>query len=277
MQIQSIPIDQIAPDPTQPRKVFPEQSELDMASSLLSLGQQVPIIVVREGDTYSIIDGEMRWRGAKRAALVSVKAIVLEQRPEAFELLMVQLTVNCMRTDLLPLEKTEGYCKLMEMKGISASELAKQMGVSKAYITRYVSHSKLPENLKEMLRDGSLSSAKAYALSRMSEEQRQQALRGLEEDATRDDFERLAKRARKREEKRPQIRTLRYELPDCTLALRVSKSMTIEGLIDTLNDLLKACRKAKAENIELGTMAMVIRDRTRASSTSVPKSTLAGT
>lgn len=264
MQVHTIPIDQFVQDPSQPRKSFPEQGEIDMASSLLRFGQIVPMIALYENEMYLLLDGAMRLRGGKRASLSTMKALVLDKRPDEAELLMLQLTVNCMRTDLLPLERTESYIRLMTLQAITGSELAKRLGVSKGTVTRYVSHDSLSEELKAMLRNGTLSSAKAYAISRMNEEQRSRAIAELGSDSTRDDLERLARRPAKKNGTKSQIRSLRCELADCTLAVRMSKSMTVEELIDVLSDLLRACRKAKSQKLELGTMALVIRDRTRA-------------
>ena len=267
MNIETIPIELLNPDPNQPRKSWPEADEVEMSNSLINIGQQVPLIVFKDADKNIVADGERRLRAGKRAQLRTMLAIVLATRPDESQLLMLQLTVNCMRSDLLPMEKTEAYSRLMASKGISATELAKQLGVSKSNITRYLSHANLPDELQTRLRDGTLSSAKAYALSRMTDEQRRQATEDLQSDFTRDDLERMARKKTPKRVGSTSIRNLRYELPDCTLALRASKSMTVDSLIDALADLLKACRRAKSQKLDLGTMALVVRDRTRAAKT----------
>lgn len=264
MKVSRIPIASIVPDPNQPRRTWPEADDIEMAQSLLAHKQLVPVVVYEQDESYMLVDGGRRYSGAKRANLDALDAVVLPSKPSAPDLLMLQLTINCMRTDLLPLEKTEAYARLMESLSMSASELAKKLGVSKSNVTRYLSHASLPDDLKARLNDGTLSSANAYALSRMTEEQRGDALKEIGPSASRSYFERLARKPKKKAATKPNIRNLTYELPDCSLAIRTSKAISVDVLIDALADLLRACKKAKAQKLDLGTMALVVRDKTRA-------------
>lgn len=264
MQALEIPVELIDEDPSQPRKSFPAESIEELGNSLVAQGQLVLIIVTRVNERYQLVEGHRRLLAAKLVGLKQLKAIVLPERPTPSQLLLMQLTMNCMREDLSPLERAESYARLIEM-GVAASEIAKQLGISKSTVTQYLSHMSLPDNLKAMLQDGRLTTTVAYHLSRMPDDERNEAIKGLGEPDARAKLIRKARR-KKETNTNKQFRSVRYELPDCSVALRTSKTLTIDGLIDVLTDLLRACRKARTQKIEPSTMALVLRDKHRAAS-----------
>ena len=259
-----IAIGSIVRDESQPRREFNEGELRSLADSLQAQGQLLPIIVVPKGSQFQLIEGERRWRAAQLAGLLTLRAIVAHDANDASSTLLMQLTINCMRADLKPLERAEAYQRLIDA-GLQASEVAKRLGVDKSCVTRYLSHLKLSEELKQRLAAGTLSSSAAYALTRMSESERAEAVKELDMPGVRENLERKAQKHKpKSEDGSPKCKTIRYELPDCTLALQSSKAMTFESLIAALGDLLKACKKARSQQLEPSTMALVIRDKTRA-------------
>lgn len=262
LQVLEIPVGELRTDPNQPRTNWSEADEAELLANMNAVDQLVPLIVTAAVDGYMIVDGERRYRAAVKGQWKSLKAIVLDRKPDEAELLLLQLTVNCMRVDLSPLERAVSFQKLMAAKGLSASDLAKRLGIAKATVTRYLSHNDAPDEIKSLLSSGVISSPMAYALSRMGADERADALTKLPK-LNREVLERKARKKRTTDPSKPKLRSVRYELPDCTLQLRTTKAMSVDGLIDALTDLLRACRKAKSQKLELQTMALVIRDTTR--------------
>ncbi len=253
-KVEKIPIELIDRDPAQPRKTFREEIISEMAESINRYGQLVPAIAVRNGPRYGLLEGEMRFLGCKLAEKKTLDAIVLDEKPDPSQLKLLQLTVNGIRTDLNAIEKCETYLELMKELNWNASELAKNLTIGKSTVTRILSHDRLSPEQKEQVRRGELSSVEAYALVRAKES-------GSQVSSGSGAGPKPKKRPK---DKTQQVRHLRCELPQCSLAIRASQSLGVDELITALKELVRLCRKAKSEKLDLSTMALVLRDQTRA-------------
>jgi ParB family chromosome partitioning protein len=262
MQFKELSVRSLQADPNQPRKEFPEQELSELAASLLRVGQLVPIIVVMIGNELGkIIDGERRWRAAQLANIPVLRAMVLEREPEPSDLCDLQLTINDERQALNPLDLMQAYKRLMTAKSINASELAKLLNKSKATITRILALDRLSDDEKRLVADGKLGSAGAYAITRMDEATRRDAsVKG--EDISRAKLEKLAKRPRN--DSSPKLRNLRCELPRSSISIRASKLMTVDELIEDLGALVRACKQAKSQRLDMSTMSLMLRDKAQA-------------
>src|SRR5713226_5859791 len=106
-----IGLDQVAPNPNQPRKTFESSSLEELAASIRASGVIQPIIVRHTGSGYQLIAGERRWRAARQAGLDRIPAIVREASDaESLELALVE---NLLREDLNPIEAAQAYQKLL--------------------------------------------------------------------------------------------------------------------------------------------------------------------
>jgi len=161
----SVPIDHIQPNPHQPRRHFDDESLSDLVASIRQQGVIQPIVVRRIGDTpnaYEIVAGERRWRAAQRARLHDVPVTVKELSDmEALEIALVE---NIHREDLSPLEEADGYRRLMEEFGHTQEVLAKALGKSRSHIANMTRLLTLPDEVKRMIEDRSLSAGHARAL-----------------------------------------------------------------------------------------------------------------
>lgn len=148
-----IDISKIHPNPNQPRKQF-DQGELDALSESIKLhGLINPIAVEEQSDgTYLIIDGERRWRAAKRANLATIEASV---RPGlngsgALERMILATTANLQRSDLNPVEKAKAYQALLDM-GLSQVEVARTLGISASGISNTLKILELPGAVVQLI------------------------------------------------------------------------------------------------------------------------------
>ncbi len=161
----SVPIDQIQPNPNQPRRHFDDESLSDLVASIRQQGVIQPIVVRRVGDspnTFEIVAGERRWRAAQRARLHEVPVTVKDLTDmEALEIALVE---NIHREDLSPLEEADGYRRLMEEFGHTQEVLAKVLGKSRSHIANMTRLLTLPDEVKRMIEDGTLSAGHARAL-----------------------------------------------------------------------------------------------------------------
>ena len=158
-----IPIEQISPNPEQPRKRFAQDDLDDLAASIKEKGVIQPLIVRARADgTYEIVAGERRWRASQMAKLHELPVIVREFTD--VEVLEVAIIENIQRADLNAAEEAVGYRQLMDRFGHTQEKMAEALGKSRSHIANLLRLLNLPEPVLEMLRKGDLSAGHARAL-----------------------------------------------------------------------------------------------------------------
>jgi ParB family chromosome partitioning protein len=160
-----VPVDQIAPNPDQPRRSFSESALAELAASIREKGIIQPLIVRPDPENdarYQIVAGERRWRAAQLAQLHDLPVIVRDF--DDTEVLEVAIIENIQRADLNALEEAQGYKQLIERFGHTQEQLAQAMGKSRSHIANLMRLLTLPPDIQDMLRDGQLSAGHARAL-----------------------------------------------------------------------------------------------------------------
>lgn len=161
----TLPIEQVAPNPDQPRRSFAEAALAELADSIRVKGIIQPLIVrpnPRQDGAFEIVAGERRWRAAQIAQLHEVPAIVRDFNDT--EVLEVAIIENVQRADLNPVEEAAGYRQLIDRFGHTQEKVAEAMGKSRSHIANSMRLLTLPEPVLEMLRDGRLTAGHARAL-----------------------------------------------------------------------------------------------------------------
>ena len=171
-----IPIEQISPNPYQPRKAFNESSIEELARSVREHGIVQPIVVTRSGDQrYRLIAGERRFRAAQRAGLRSVPAVVKELLQES-DALQIALIENIQREDLNPVEEAVAYHQLHQEFGLTQEEISRRVGKERSTVANFLRLLKLPETVKKLLASGRLSMGHARALLALDSARKQEQL-----------------------------------------------------------------------------------------------------
>jgi len=161
-----IPLDEIAPNPHQPRRSI-DGAELDgLADSIRANGLLAPILVRPSADRasrYQIIAGERRWRAARLAGARVIAAVV--RRAEDAQAIELALLENVQRADLNPIEEAAGYRQLLEAHGFTQETLARRLGKSRPALANALRLLALPDEVQAMIRDGKLSAGHGRALA----------------------------------------------------------------------------------------------------------------
>lgn len=167
----TLKIGDIEPNKEQPRKEFdPEQLNL-LAGSISKHGVIQPLTVRQKDGTYQIVAGERRWRAAKIAGLTEVPVRVMELTDA--ETAQIALIENLQREDLNPIEEANGYKVLSEKYGLKQEEIAVSVGKARSSITNAMRLLELPEEVKELTKQGKLSQGHCKALLSLQDEVKQ--------------------------------------------------------------------------------------------------------
>lgn len=144
-EVRELPLEQVHPNPGQPRKQFDEEGLRLLADSIGAKGQLQPILV-REGEgaeQYIIVAGERRWRACRIAGRASVYAVITKGDPDE-----IALIENTQRQDLDPFELADGIAKLLAKDGATQADVARLIGRSKAEVSRLMAVHSLPTEVR---------------------------------------------------------------------------------------------------------------------------------
>ncbi|MBX5484315.1 MAG: ParB/RepB/Spo0J family partition protein [Myxococcaceae bacterium] len=161
--ITRLPIESVRRDTAQPRKSFDDEKLKELAESIRAQGVIQPVLVRKDGKGgYVLIAGERRWRAAQLAGLKEIPALVRDvSEAEAFQIALVE---NLQRADLNPLEEADGYRRLVEEFKLTQEQVAQRVGKDRTTVANALRLLALPDPVKAMVRDGSLSPGHARAL-----------------------------------------------------------------------------------------------------------------
>jgi ParB family chromosome partitioning protein len=157
-----IPIDLVEPSSMQPRTRFDEGRLQDLAKSIRANGVVQPLLVRRKASGYELIAGERRWRAAQLAGLTHVPVVVRDVPDD--KVLELALIENIQREDLNPIEEAQAYKKLIDSIGMTQESLAERVGRDRSYITNYLRLLRLPDDMKQLIEEGKISTGHARTL-----------------------------------------------------------------------------------------------------------------
>ena len=158
----NVPIDQIVPNPDQPRRRFDDETLEELAASMKEVGLLQPVVLTAADDGYQLIAGERRWRAAKRAGLVDIPAVIRETAGRST--LVEALVENVQRQDLTAIEEAHAYQQLLETHGMTQEQVADRVGKSRPTVSNTLRLLQLVDEIQEMVDVGDLSPGHARAL-----------------------------------------------------------------------------------------------------------------
>ena len=159
----SAPIENLRPNPRNPRRMFTEAELDELSDSIRERGIIQPIVVrALQGDNFEIIAGERRWRAAQRAGLHDVPIAIIEANDaQSLEFAIIE---NVQRADLNPIEEASGYLALMDDFNRTQDEVAQIVGKSRPHVANTIRLLKLSEPVKQLVRSGKISAGHARLL-----------------------------------------------------------------------------------------------------------------
>jgi ParB family chromosome partitioning protein len=236
-----IPVEQIRPNPEQPRKALGDLREL--SDSIRQKGVLEPLLVrfVSREDCYYIISGERRYHAARAAGLREVPCI--EKSADDSETLEISLIENIQRKDLTPFEEADGLQRLAEQFDYSHEELAKKLGKARSSVSETLSLRNIPESLrKKCVENGVTTKSLLLQIARQPTERRMLEMfaRILESGLTRDEA-RKVRSDQKEGPQRAQPFIFQYEPENEAFRFRLQfkkSHVSRDELIRTLREIL---------------------------------------
>jgi ParB family chromosome partitioning protein len=160
--LQELTLDQISPNPYQARTVWNQEDLAELADSIRANGVIQPIIVRPFQGAYQLIAGERRFRAAELAGLAKIPALVREVTDE--QLFEWSLVENIHRRDLNPIERAKAYQRYLGAFSLTQAEASQRLGEDRSVIANYLRLLDLPEDLRQMLVNGQLTTGHARAI-----------------------------------------------------------------------------------------------------------------
>jgi ParB family chromosome partitioning protein len=240
-----VAIDQIDPNPTQPRQMMGDLSEL--IASVSEKGILEPLLVRQRGDRFQIIAGERRYQAAVQAGLKELPVVIRDAEDD--EVIELALVENLQRKDLTPFEEADALLALAQRCNYTHEELAHRLAKSRTAITESLSLAKMPEEVRNVCRLADISS-KSLLLEvvRQSDPQKMLALveKIASRHATREEVRAVSRQPKLRSVGRPKPYTFHYKAPTKAFSFQLKfRKGSVEKLevIQTLEQILEELRQ----------------------------------
>lgn len=169
-EIIELNLDEIRPNPHQPRKIFKEESLNELANSIKKNGVFQPIIVKKSIKGYDLVAGERRFRASKIAGLTTIPAIIRDFSEE--QMIEIALLENLQRENLNVIEEALAYKAMIEKLNLTQEELSVKVSKSRSHITNILGLLRLPSEIQKMLINNELTMGHARVLSKLENEEK---------------------------------------------------------------------------------------------------------
>lgn len=165
-KIVDIEIELICPNPNQPRKIFEQDRMNELTESIKKYGVIQPIIVRKDGNLYTIIAGERRWRACKNANILTIPCIVRDiENKNASEIALIE---NIQREDLNPIDEANAFEYIIERYGITQEEVSNIVGKSRVYVSNIMRLTNLDKYVQEKIIKNEISAGHGRAIISLS-------------------------------------------------------------------------------------------------------------
>ena len=251
-----VDINQVIPDPDQPRTEFSEEAIDRLAASIGEKGQLAAIRVrwSEDASKWIIISGERRWRAAKRADLPTIDCYFHDGALSRSEILEEQLIENLLREDLEPIEEARSFQHLMQLNSWTARKLAESLHIPSSKVSRSLALLSLPGDVQGQVATREISARAGYEISRLGDEaaQRRLAERVAQNQLTHDQAAKIARQQRGKGKISRQATRLTFGTETgfkVTVAAR--RRRTYHEIEAALEDVLEEVRIRIANNVQL--------------------------
>lgn len=258
-----LPLELLAEDQQVRDHVNPEDVKR-LAHSIEQSGLWCPIIVRQVDGGYKVLDGHQRVQAFRLLGRSSIPALVREEPLAEPAITESQLAINTIRIDLNPIERAKAIDRLIATGNLTLEAAGSRLNLTSAQLSKAVALLKLPAALQDEVSAGKLAADAAYQLSRIEDPQKQASLAAevLGRTLSRDALARKLKRSRRSDEGRAAgSGRVTAALGGGRSVTLVGKGLTLDSMIEWLDQLIGRARKAKSQTLTLETFIRTLRDQ----------------
>lgn len=240
-EFRTIPVEDISPDPNQPRKVFDPEALQELADSIKEHGVLQPIIVRKgENNQYIIISGERRYRATKLAGLAEISAVI-RTNVNPSEIAIIE---NLQRENLLPFEEAEAFERMIREYGYTQTQLAKIIGKKQNTVSQILSLNRLPAGIKQKYPRADISKRTLIEIARQDSPEKMEELflKAMNRELISDDIRNLKQTGAKKKADSPAVTTTRIIKTLIKSLLKTRKTGISEPEKDQIRKELKALK-----------------------------------
>lgn len=232
-------IDEIQPNPLQPRGLIAPEALADLVNSIKEHGIIEPLVVAKTPAGYQIIAGERRWRASRLAGLKKVPTVI--KQTTAKGMLELAIVENVQREDLNAIERAQAFQRLIEEFGLPLSEIAKRVGKSESYVSNTMRLLGLPDAIKDGIVSGAITEGHARAIAGLGDTKLMvEAYKTiLSENASVRRAEDLARRMKASKDKEPSTKVERIHSDELD-AMAKDMAQSVNGLVKITQSKIEA-------------------------------------
>ena len=267
-EIKMIAVEDIAPDPSQPRKFFDESEILALGQNIKTYGQQLPVILFELRATdggarrYMVLDGEKRWRANSLNGVGKLSSIVLQEKPSAVQLAMIRASIDFHRSGLRATERGALLTNIQKETGKSVSEIAAMLNISQSYASKLLGIQRLDPKLRCQVDEGILNVEDAYLISQEPEPAKQLLLAAEAGKLSRTELSQRASGKTARHD--VGLSNVRLAMPGGLEIGVKGREVTFALLIEVLAESVRMLKKGQAQGLTLASQIKVMRDTAKA-------------
>ncbi|MDD4779993.1 MAG: ParB/RepB/Spo0J family partition protein [Tissierellia bacterium] len=227
-KIVDIEIDLICPNPNQPRKIFEQERMNELTDSIKKYGVIQPIIVRKDGDLYTIIAGERRWRACKNANIASIPCIIRDiENKNASEIALIE---NIQREDLNPIDEANAYEFIIGRYGITQEEVSNIVGKSRVYVSNIMRLTNLEKYVQDKIIKNEITAGHGRAIISLSpNKQIEITNKIIKEQLSVREVEKLVRNDKKSPKKKEQVKDKYIVYVEDLLSERLSAKVNIRS------------------------------------------------
>jgi ParB family chromosome partitioning protein len=265
LQAMSLPIETIDVDPVQADRQRGTEGLRRLTESVARLGILQPVgVKPAQNARWRAVYGNGRILAAIGAGLKAVPANILDEKTLADGVGVVQLVENMLRTDLTGYEQWQGCLEALKQNpNWTYRELSERLSIDQSSITRIMSPLKVILPWQEALKAGKVGISDCYAASKIPEAD-QAALLALKlSGASRDQLEKAGRKARTTTPTAAKLSRIPVKLPGGASVVIAGREMSLDEVIDTLSEVMKAARKARDEGLSVKSWTALMKDKSK--------------
>lgn len=259
--IRKIPVADISADKDQPRKLFAEAETRALGQNMLTIGQQISLIVYEDEGKYTLADGERRWRAASLVGIAELDAIVLAHKPDAAALKIIQASIEAHKVSLTVWERSCFLRRIKDENGWSISELAAQLHMKQPLVSKLLACQRLDKAIQQLLHTGGLDLEKAFIVSQEPSIERQREMVKLYSQLPRDQFRQKTRPAATGEQ--ATVKRARFYLRGGASVIVHAPALTLADAIGCLLETVRQLKRVQSQNQDIGSAQKLLKSKAR--------------